>query len=79
MSQPRRLTDTQRAAHLLIPIVGSVIKELQQELDAIGMETRRKRRSQDLTADWVEFESLASGRLQGAQRIVAVLEAMARG
>jgi hypothetical protein len=79
MGTARRMTDHQRAAHLLLPVLAGVLSEIRAEYDAVSKEAKAAKGTKDAVADWREFRARAEGRVQGAGRIVTAIQAIARG
>ncbi len=79
MSAPRKMSDHQRAAHLLLPMVASVLKEMTADATYAEAEAKRARASKDAESDWSELALKARARAEGASRIAEMLQAVARG
>ncbi len=79
MTQPRKMTDHQKAAHLVLPMVVAVIRELSDEAEKVEAEAKRTKRSHDADSDWQEFAVKARARVDGATRVAALLQRLARG
>lgn len=79
MSAPRRLTDQQRAAHLLLPMVGELLKTMNTEATQTEGEAKRARKRHDSSSDWTELAIKARARAEGASRVAAMIQAVARG
>ncbi len=79
MTAPRRMTDHQRAAHLLLPMVASVLKEMTADATYAETEAKKARKNRDADSDWREIAVKARARAEGASRIAGVLQAVARG
>lgn len=73
------MTDQQRAAHMMLPVVAELVKELQAEYRAVLKEAQQPKKNHDAMDDWREFAARAEGRVQGAQRVAGLLQVVARG
>lgn len=67
------------AAHLLLPVIVPVINELRSDAEQIAKERDRPKQNHDADADWAEYAAKAEGRYQGASRVAAMIQAVARG
>lgn len=67
------------AAHLLLPVIVPVINELKSDADQIARERDRPKKNHDADTDWAEYAAKAEGRFQGASRVAAIIQAVARG
>lgn len=73
------MTDQQRAAHIVLPIVAELVRELTAENDQVRKQSSVSKKNADATDDWREFAARAEGRLEGARRVAGLLQALARG
>jgi hypothetical protein len=79
MTEPRKLNPHQRAAHLVLPLVAELIKELDDEAKHVEAEARRPKKSHDAGSDWVEMALKARAKVDGASRVAGMLQRLARG
>lgn len=79
MTEPRRLTDQQRAALLMMPIVTGIVTELHDTAVNAENDAKRARKSNDAAADYIELAIRARGRVTGAAMVLDILKGIARG
>ncbi len=79
MTGPRQLTPHQRAAHLVLPMVAGLVKELDEEAKKVEAEAARPKKSHDAGSDWAEMALKARARVDGASRVAGMLQRLARG
>lgn len=75
----RKLTDQQRAAHVLLPVLVEELATMRSELKSAELHRGQADRSNDARSDWREFAARAQNRVEGASRIVDRVRELARG
>lgn len=75
----RQLTNHQKAAHILIPVIAALVGELRTEAETTGQEASRPKASHDAMQDWREIAMRAEARAEGAARVLAMVKALAHG
>lgn len=79
MTQPRKTTDRQRAALLILPTVGAVVRELEETAITAEAEAKARRKSHDTTRDFQELATKARGRVEGAYKVLKAVRTAAEG
>jgi hypothetical protein len=75
----RQLSNHQKAAHILLPMLAALVGEMRTEADTLEMEADKARKDRDAAGDWKEMALRARGRADGAARMLAVVRSLARG
>ncbi len=78
----REMSNEQRAAHIVLPLVYDLVKSLRAESIRVDVESRRAaktERSHDAKLDWTEIRAKQQGRLEGAQGVLELLKRTAAG
>lgn len=75
--EPRKMTDRQKAAHLTLPLVGAVVRELEETAIMAEAAAKRQRRGSDAARDMGEHAVRARGRVEGAYQVLKVVRSVA--
>lgn len=75
----RKLSNEQKAAHILLPVLVEELAVMRTELKAAELHQGQADRSNDARSDWREFAMRAQQRVEGAARLVERVRDLAKG
>jgi hypothetical protein len=73
----RKLSEQQKAAHLLLPAIQTVVADLRTELETVTL-AGKGARDRDGKADWAVIRTRAEARVEGAAAVLEKVRGMAR-
>jgi hypothetical protein len=74
----RKLSDTQRAAHHIEPVIRAVVDQLREDQKTATASAKTAGGGKDAAQDWRELAARAQGRVQGAEQVLDTVRRVAQ-